>query len=47
MKLYPLKFKPISKYRIWGGNKLNSVLNKGFNGNNNGESWEISDVKGD
>lgn len=45
--LYPLKFTPLSKYRIWGGNKLNSVLNKGFEGDNNGESWEISDVKGD
>lgn len=47
MNLYPLKFTPISKYRIWGGNKLNTVLNKGFEGDNNGESWEISDVKGD
>lgn len=47
MKIYPLKFKPISKYRVWGGNKLNTVLKKGFEGDNNGESWEISDVKGD
>ncbi|WJJ95733.1 type I phosphomannose isomerase catalytic subunit [Algibacter luteus] len=47
MNLYPLKFTPISKYRLWGGNKLNKVLNKGFKGDNNGESWEISDVKGD
>jgi len=47
MNLYPLKFTPISKYRLWGGNKLNTVLNKGFKGDNNGESWEISDVKGD
>lgn len=45
--LYPLKFIPISKYRIWGGEKLNTVLNKGFKGENIGESWEISDVKGD
>lgn len=45
--LYPLKFHPISKYRIWGGDKLNTVLNKGFEGENIGESWEISDVKGD
>ncbi|WP_445750222.1 type I phosphomannose isomerase catalytic subunit [Polaribacter sp.] len=45
--LYPLKFSPISKYRIWGGNKLNTLLNKGFDGEMNGESWEISDVKGD
>lgn len=45
--LYPLKFTPIPKYRIWGGNKLDTVLNKGFNTENCGESWEISDVKGD
>lgn len=45
--LYPLKFTPISKYRIWGGNKLDTVLNKGFNNENCGESWEISDVEGD
>lgn len=47
MKLYPLKFTPISKYRIWGGDKLNTELNKNFNAENTGESWEISDVEGD
>jgi mannose-6-phosphate isomerase len=47
MTLYPLKFKPISKYRIWGGNKLNTVLNKGFQNEDIGESWEISGVAGD
>lgn len=47
LQLYPLKFTPISKYRMWGGNKLNEVLNKGFEGENNGESWEISAVPGD
>lgn len=47
MTLYPLKFTPLSKYRIWGGNKLNAVLNKGFNDEIIGESWEISDVEGD
>jgi mannose-6-phosphate isomerase len=47
MTLYPLQFTPISKYRIWGGKKLNSVLHKNFEGTNIGESWEISDVKGD
>ena len=45
--LYPLKFTPISKYKIWGGNKLNTELDKGFEIENCGESWEISDVKGD
>jgi len=45
--LYPLKFTPIYKDKIWGGNKINSVLNKDF-GNlpNCGESWEISGVEG-
>lgn len=47
MKLYPLQFQPKFKYRIWGGNKLKTVLNKEYTGENIGESWEISDVKGD
>lgn len=47
MQLYPLKFTPISKYRIWGGDKLKTSLNKNFTENNIGESWEISDVDGD
>lgn len=47
MSLYPLKFTPISKYRMWGGNKLNTVLNKQFDQQQIGESWEISDVKGE
>ncbi|MFN3909559.1 MAG: type I phosphomannose isomerase catalytic subunit [Flavobacterium sp.] len=45
--LYPLKFTPLAKYRIWGGNKLNTVLQKGFTEENIGESWEISGVPGD
>jgi len=46
-KLYPLKFQPILKERIWGGQKLKSILNKNSNLPNIGESWEISDVEGD
>ena len=46
-KLYPLKFHPILKEKIWGGTKLNSLLNKPSKLPNVGESWEISDVKGD
>ena len=46
-QLYPLKFKPILKERIWGGNKLANLLNKDTNCNSIGESWEISDVDGD
>ncbi|AXT19425.1 mannose-6-phosphate isomerase [Flavobacteriaceae bacterium AU392] len=45
--LYPIKFTPILKNKIWGGRKLNSLLNKVSDSPNVGESWEISDVKGD
>jgi len=45
--LYPLQFKPILKERIWGGEKLKTVLNKSIVSNKTGESWEISTVKGD
>ena len=44
--LYPLKFHPILKKKIWGGTKLNSLLNKNGDGNI-GESWEISGVDND
>ena len=47
MKLYPLKFTPVFKYRLWGGDKLKSVLNKEYSEKNIGESWEISDVEND
>lgn len=45
--LYPLKFTPIYKDKIWGGNKIRSVLNKDFGSLPNcGESWELSGVEG-
>ncbi|WP_439132361.1 type I phosphomannose isomerase catalytic subunit [Polaribacter sp.] len=47
MNLYPLKFTPLYKYRIWGGEKLKTELNKNYTEDNIGESWEISDVSGD
>ena len=47
MKLYPLQFTPLYKYRIWGGEKLKTELNKQYTEENIGESWEISDVFGD
>jgi len=47
MKLCPLKFTPVFKYRLWGGDKLKSVLNKEYSEANIGESWEISDVEND
>ena len=44
--LYPLKFKPIIKDKIWGGAKLRDVLGKNAS-DKAGESWEISGVEGD
>ncbi|MCH7524385.1 MAG: class I mannose-6-phosphate isomerase, partial [Bacteroidetes bacterium] len=46
-ELYPLKFQPILKEKIWGGQKLKTLLNKQNDLPNIGESWEISDVDGD
>ena len=47
MQLYPLEFQPVYKYRMWGGNKLKTVLNKVYDEESVGESWEISDVEND
>jgi mannose-6-phosphate isomerase len=47
MDLYPLKFKPILKERLWGGTKLKDVLNKPIESDITGESWELSGVQGD
>ena len=45
MNLYPLKFVPIFKDKIWGGHQISTYLKKDT-GNlpNCGESWEISGV---
>ncbi|MHC0442693.1 type I phosphomannose isomerase catalytic subunit [Flavobacterium sp. 3-210] len=45
--LYPLQFEPILKERIWGGEKLKTVLNKPIVSKITGESWELSTVEGD
>lgn len=45
-ELYPLKFKPISQYRIWGGNKLNQVLPEESQMENLGEIWSLSGIQG-
>ena len=45
MNLYPLKFEPILKEKIWGGNYLNQLLNKKNIYPNIGESWEISGIR--
>lgn len=45
--MYPLKFHPILKERLWGGSKLNEVLGKPTTSEITGESWELSAVEGD
>lgn len=47
MLFYPLLFESIFKERIWGGTKLKKVLNKSFESNQIGESWELSTVEND
>ena len=46
--MYPLKFKPIYKQRIWGGQKLREVFGKDLpTGEKIGESWELVDLPND
>jgi len=45
--LHILKFTPILKDKIWGGEKLATLLHKNSDRKDIGESWEISDVEGD
>lgn len=45
--LYPLKFSPILKDKIWGGTKLKSLFNKAAESDKLGESWELSGYEGD
>ena len=48
MLVYPLKFKPIFKERIWGGQKLQTFFNKDIPKDKNiGESWELVDLPDD
>lgn len=47
MRFYPLKFRPILKQRIWGGQRLR-VLGKGIAADEKiGESWELADLPED
>lgn len=47
-RLYPLKFKPILKERIWGGKKLAGLFKKSDKLTARfGESWEISSLTND
>lgn len=43
----PIKFNPLYKEKIWGGQNLASVLNKEIPGKNIGESWELSAIVSD
>lgn len=46
--LYPLKFEPILKDKIWGGTRLKTMLYKEISDANCcGESWEVSGLVGD
>ncbi len=45
--LYPLKFHPHYKEKVWGGQRLRTFFNKNFDPLPNcGESWELSAVPG-
>ena len=46
MSLYPLKFKPITHYRIWGGTKLNAAVPEELQLDKLGEIWSISGIEG-
>ncbi|MEO9482855.1 MAG: type I phosphomannose isomerase catalytic subunit [Ekhidna sp.] len=46
-ELYPLKFKTIFKEKLWGGQKIKTILGKDFGELENcGETWELSGVPG-
>lgn len=45
--LYPLKFKPIYKTKVWGGDKIKRIKNDRKVPEKCGESWEISGVQDD
>lgn len=46
-QLYPLRFQTIFKDKIWGGQKIHTILGKDFSPLPNcGETWEISGVDG-
>ena len=46
--MYPLKFNPIVKDKIWGGDKLEKLYGKNPAGLSNiGESWELSGYPSD
>jgi mannose-6-phosphate isomerase len=47
-RLYPLKFKPIFKEKVWGGQRIGTILGMDFSPLHNcGEAWIISGVEGE
>ena len=44
--LYPLKFRPILKTIVWGGEKIAPFKGIETDQHSIGESWELSGVKG-
>jgi mannose-6-phosphate isomerase len=47
-RLYPLTFNPIYKAKIWGGQRIRTILGKDFSPLPNcGEAWLISGVEGE
>lgn len=47
-ELYPIKFEPVLKEKIWGGTALVNRFNKkGHSSKKYGESWELSALAGD
>jgi len=48
MNMYPFKFEPIYKHRIWGGRELEEVFGKKLPPEQKiGESWELADLPED
>lgn len=45
-ELYPIKFEPIFKEKVWGGDRLNKIIGKNVKGKHIGESWELSGITG-
>lgn len=45
-KMEPIKFKPLLKPTLWGGEKIAKFKKLACKDNNIGESWEVSGVKG-
>lgn len=42
MQLYPLKFQPLPKEKIWGGTRLNRIANHQSANSQIGETWDVS-----